>query len=125
MNKKETKKYNKIYYINNLVHIKKQAVEYQKKHREQIKKYNQRRYKRVIQEAKYVKKNLVFNGCAICGYDKCSAALDFHHVNPGNKKFSLNLTNIKYKTDKELTKEVAKCVLLCANCHREIHHKEE
>lgn len=56
--------------------------------------------------------------CIECGYNKCLAALDFHHLEPHEKEF-------KFRNDlrsKELIKpELDKCVLLCSNCHREVH----
>ena len=57
--------------------------------------------------------------CAICGYDKCKSALEFHHLDPDAKDFTIgNNTNIA--TEKALN-EIKKCILVCANCHREIH----
>lgn len=57
--------------------------------------------------------------CAICGYNKCSSALEFHHLNPNEKDFTL-ATNANIATAKAL-EEIKKCILVCANCHREIH----
>ena len=68
--------------------------------------------------------NLKINGCAICGYNKCDAALEFHHVNPENKKFSLGARNTEYLSNRVI-EELNKCILLCANCHREVHYKEK
>jgi len=60
--------------------------------------------------------------CSICGYDKCEDALDFHHVDPKEKSFALSLA---YRhTQKEIDLELKKCILVCANCHREIHSKK-
>lgn len=59
--------------------------------------------------------------CEICGYDKCINALDFHHLNPEEKEFALNTANYNKSFDL-LKKEVDKCILVCANCHREIHY---
>ena len=57
--------------------------------------------------------------CMACGYDRCFGAIEFHHINPENKsKCVKTMTN---KPDKELMEELAKCVMVCANCHREIH----
>lgn len=57
--------------------------------------------------------------CQICGYDRCITALEFHHVNPEEKEmeFSGN-TNRSWEATR---KELQKCILLCANCHREAH----
>jgi hypothetical protein len=57
--------------------------------------------------------------CSKCGYNKCLAALDFHHINPNDK--DSDYTNWRMSFDK-LKTELDKCVLLCANCHREEHH---
>lgn len=57
--------------------------------------------------------------CINCGYDKCQNALEFHHVYPEHKEFSLR--DKSSKTFKAILPELKKCVLLCANCHRELH----
>ena len=58
--------------------------------------------------------------CVICGYSKCIEALDFHHINPKTKEFGLGLGGLTRSWDR-VRKEADKCVLICANCHREIH----
>lgn len=58
--------------------------------------------------------------CSKCGYNKCSAALDFHHLDP-NKK-DKDYSNFKGNFSEKLKEELDKCVLLCANCHREEHN---
>lgn len=57
--------------------------------------------------------------CQKCGYDKCRNALEFHHLDPSKKDFEISR---KYNKSWEAVKaEIAKCILVCANCHREIH----
>lgn len=58
--------------------------------------------------------------CSICGYNKCLDALHFHHTNPSNK---LGLvTKLFYEKNKLAAEEEAKkCILICANCHAELH----
>jgi len=58
------------------------------------------------------------NKCIVCGYNKCVAALEFHHKDPSTKEFQISNTTKKWETIKI---ELDKCVLLCANCHRELH----
>lgn len=58
--------------------------------------------------------------CIICGYNKYQGALDFHHLDVNTKSFDLStkgLTRSWVKTKAEADK----CILICANCHREIH----
>lgn len=58
--------------------------------------------------------------CQICGYKRSMRALSFHHKNPSKKDFGLSsqgLTRSWEKTKKELDK----CILICANCHMEVH----
>ena len=57
--------------------------------------------------------------CLLCNYDKCQEALDFHHVYPEQKEFAIR--DKSSKTFKTILPEIQKCVLLCANCHRELH----
>jgi len=63
---------------------------------------------------------LLGGSCVVCGYDKYIGALEFHHVNPDEKEGSKN-RNIAGVPIKRLKEELKKCVLVCANCHREIH----
>jgi len=57
--------------------------------------------------------------CEICGYNKCLAALDFHHKNPKEKEFNISKKGTNGIENSK--KEVDKCLLVCSNCHREIH----
>ena len=75
-----------------------------------------------MKRLKKVMHNLKINGCAICGYDKCDAALDFHHVNPEDKEFRIRTISLQFK-DERIIEELNKCILLCANCHREKHYE--
>lgn len=59
------------------------------------------------------------HGCVICGYSKCDNALEFHHVEPSNKLFTISMSNMT-RSAKDIIIEFHKCMLLCANCHREI-----
>lgn len=59
--------------------------------------------------------------CQNCGYNKCPAALDFHHRNPKEKDFSICQRYNYGKLNDKIKKELDKCDLLCANCHREEH----
>lgn len=56
--------------------------------------------------------------CEICGYNKCNRALQFHHRNPTEKDFTISGRSLSFE---RLKNEVDKCVLVCSNCHSEIH----
>lgn len=59
--------------------------------------------------------------CQLCGYSKCDASLDFHHINPTEKDFSFGKMRANPKAINAIMTELRKCILLCANCHREVH----
>lgn len=58
--------------------------------------------------------------CQLCGYSYCAEALEFHHPDPRQKGFGISQKGYTRSWEK-VKKEVEKCVLICANCHREIH----
>lgn len=60
--------------------------------------------------------------CIICGYNKCQSALTFHHRDPKQKSFALDTRNCSVLKMDKLLNELAKCDLLCMNCHMEHHH---
>jgi len=62
--------------------------------------------------------------CQQCGYDKNSAALEFHHSNPQTKLFQLDLRSLSNRKWEVIEAEAKKCILLCSNCHAEHHHPE-
>jgi len=81
------------------------------------------RMEAVSRKRKQIKKDLVeYKGgkCENCGYDKCVAAMDFHHKNREEKDFAVSSRGRTHSW-KKLIEEVDKCSLLCANCHRELH----
>ena len=76
----------------------------------------------VIKRRRRVKTILVEEAggaCALCGYDRFSGALHFHHVEPREKSFALSRGGITRAID-ELRAEARKCILLCSNCHAEV-----
>ena len=86
-------------------------------------KNSKRQQKNRIHKRKNLK-DLAGGGCSKCNYSKCYAALQFHHTDPSKKKFDITdaIWNRIKVTEKELKKEISKCILLCANCHAELHY---
>jgi hypothetical protein len=58
--------------------------------------------------------------CEICGYDRCNQALQFHHLDPSKKDFGISAHGFTRSWDK-VKSEIDKCILVCGNCHSEIH----
>lgn len=85
-------------------------------HSAKLKKQNRARLK---------EKALLYKGgkCSKCGYSGCIGALEFHHTNPQSKDFNIS-KNALAKPWEVVVKELDKCILLCANCHRELHSGE-
>ncbi len=59
--------------------------------------------------------------CYICGYSKCVNALEFHHLDPKEKDFGISSTRANPKSWDKIVDELKKCILLCSNCHQEVH----
>ena len=96
----------------------KTGVRYRLKNKERIKKYNKKRRIdnfEVINAAKE-------GGCARCGF-KHIAAMDFHHRDPETKIDSIG--NMDGASVEKIKEEVAKCDVLCSNCHRILHYNEK
>ena len=83
-----------------------------------------------MKERYYSKKNEIYSfkkqcKCEKCGYDKCPEALDFHHIDPNEKEGQIaRMITSSYGLDK-VKDEIKKCIVLCANCHREFHYYEK
>jgi hypothetical protein len=60
--------------------------------------------------------------CAECKIEyKDLCALDFHHLNPEEKKFNLSRAMNGINITDRIAQEIDKCILICSNCHREKH----
>ena len=73
----------------------------------------QRRYKNIYVKQKGGK-------CQLCGFDKYNGALEFHHKDPTKKDSSMSKMT-RMADSAEVQRELEKCILLCANCHRMTH----
>lgn len=113
----------RIYYLNN----KEKCSEYNRK-------YYKRRPEKKIEDSRQAKaknrekwytyfKFIGMDKCSICGYDKCWSAIEFHHVNPEEKEVTISNLVLRKMTI-ERQQEVKKCIVLCANCHRELHYND-
>lgn len=57
--------------------------------------------------------------CQSCGYCKCQQALQFHHIDPSKKEFTIAQFGLT-RAYERMREEAKKCILLCANCHAEV-----
>jgi len=62
--------------------------------------------------------------CSICGYRKNLAALTFHHINPKEKEFKLDMRSLSNRKLSRINNEFKKCILVCHNCHAELHNPQ-
>jgi len=58
--------------------------------------------------------------CQNCGYARCAEALEFHHIENSAKDFGISARGYT-RSWLKIRQELDKCILLCANCHRELH----
>jgi transposase len=80
------------------------------------------RMERVAQRRRRLKEMLVSDaggGCCVCGYDRYIGALQFHHLDPAQKRLEISRNGVTLSLA-ALRAEAAKCVLLCSNCHAEV-----
>ena len=62
--------------------------------------------------------------CAKCGETR-GYVLDYHHINPEEKDGTIARLVSNNANEEKIKQEIAKCVVLCANCHREFHYLQE
>lgn len=80
-------------------------------------------YNRGLQR-KFTLLQLLGNRCSKCGYNKNIAALCFHHVDSSTKELELDMRSLSNNAYTRLLAEAKKCVLLCHNCHAEVHNPD-
>jgi hypothetical protein len=82
---------------------------------------NQRRY--TARKLARIQKFKIEQGCQRCGYNESAYALDFHHKDPNTKEFGIG-RQLNMAEDR-IWREIAKCDVLCRNCHAILHHDQE
>ena len=125
-NKKEfDRQYSKEYNKKHPERVKRNIEKWRKKHLEKYRKNTNESVKKLYRQNYLLNKKravrILGNKCSKCGYNKHLAALDFHHC-LGEKDISLGNLLMR-KWSEKIEKEIRKCILLCANCHRELHFK--
>jgi hypothetical protein len=98
--------------------------EWIRRNHDRVRAQERAREKIKLRERKQALVNAKGGCCCKCGYNKCLAALEFHHRDRASKTFEVSARNILALSQADvplLFKEAEKCDLLCANCHREHH----
>jgi hypothetical protein len=93
---------------------------YQKDYRKRNPEYAEKQRRQSLKyqaNMKEMRRHVKAKGCMICGYSQCLSAIEFHHIDGKRKETQVSLATSPQK----LRAEMAKCVVVCANCHREIH----
>lgn len=87
-----------------------------------IQNYTEQQNRAIRRKAKLV---LMKGGeCSICGYNKNLSAMIFHHLDPKIKSFELDSRALGNNSWETIMNEADKCILLCSNCHQELHHPD-
>jgi len=75
---------------------------------------------RIRRTVKWLRAEKAKRGCAVCA-ERDPVVLDFHHRDPSTKSFSLGGAVGLHLGHTKLIREMAKCDVLCSNCHRRRH----
>jgi heterodisulfide reductase subunit B len=104
------------YYTKNREEKLKYKREYYYKNKAKLDEYQINRYKAISKLFQDWKSTLK---CSRCNEDDV-ACIDFHHVDPSVKE--AGVVKMVSKSIKAIAKELEKCIVVCTNCHRKIHH---
>lgn len=100
---------------------KERMKEYYLKNKE---KYKRAAYGRMIEIARWLAKLKSTLQCITCGESHISC-IDFHHRNPEEKQYNISRVTSSRLSKENILKEIAKCDILCENCHRKLHWEEK
>jgi len=84
------------------------------KRSEAVKRWRERTKFRIIES--------MGGACCICGYKKYFVAMELHHIDPSQKELSFGNVTSNPAAWSKIVKELRKCILLCSNCHKGVHH---
>lgn len=95
-----------------------QKKAWRKHYAENKDKYRQRNIDRREKIRRFLASLKEGKSCSKCGGFFPAKALDWHHRNPKEKEFSISNAINRSFSEERILAEVAKCDLICANCHR-------
>jgi hypothetical protein len=118
---KMMKRFRENYYKDHEEH-KRQQREYGAQHRAQRNAYVSALYKKRVKWFEELKASV---SCSMCGqsFPDCPSVIDFHHTGDESKRRGgVQGMVSQCKPEKLILAEIAKCIPLCANCHRKLHY---
>jgi predicted HNH restriction endonuclease len=121
--RKCTKEYDQAYYVANRDKILKRNAQYKKSHpktKEQMRLEQRSRREKRKQQIESLKPKIA---CEWCGFSN-PRALVYHHVDKVSKQDGISSMVMRRLSIETIAQELAKCIVLCANCHA-IHHASE
>ncbi len=121
VNRKKANAANRRYYLRHKKKINKRTHQWYLDHKEKTIAATKKWKKRNLAAWKEILHEQGKDSCAKCGYNKCFAAIEFHHLSPEKKKKTMAHMFECYPSIRGI-EELSKCIALCANCHRELHH---
>jgi len=119
-NKLRVKEWNHNWYVEH----REQQLEYAKRYAAQRKDENNAKYRKRRQMLKQMSVDYLGGSCAACGFCEHISALEFHHVDPGQKEIGISVLldeKRKKRNIEEIKSELDKCIVLCRNCHARLH----
>ena len=117
----EKRLYNRQWYQNNVESVSKRKSIYGKENRSKL---SEKRRKEHQANRLFITQQKIGKVCTSCGVDDYRV-LDFHHLNSDEKEIHLGSSTAAYWSKEHILREIAKCIILCANCHRILHWEEE
>ena len=111
----ELKKYRE----KNPEHVREYRKKYYALNREKISMQRKDKWRKYYEECRSIRDKAKMAGCQICGItDDCLAIFDFHHNDESKKEHNI----ARIFTANRLIEEIKKCMVVCSNCHRKLHH---
>ena len=114
------RQYNQQWYQANKPRVSKEQARYYQENRAA---HNARTNKRRNSLHDFIDDQKKGKACVRCGIADYRV-LDFHHIDPSQKKINLNMAWKQNVGKQAILAEIAKCELICANCHRILHWEE-
>jgi len=114
------REYNKRWYQANKEHVRERSKKWHQDNREAS---NASKKKYIASLRDLVNDHKKAGACIRCGIADYRV-LDFHHCDPSQKKINLNLAWKQHQARQVILDEIAKCDLICSNCHRVLHWEE-